>query len=408
MTYAYIAFCISTIGIIFIIIFNYWASIISKKQKHITLQINNSIPDNEETDLKYYRCAEKKLNTATLTGLNNAQIIRTKNPANAELYIPCDYNYIESELSRFTPSDANKYIYAIVGCDTLCGKDSLWNTLVSVHGIDTAAHIMPQSWVISDPNEMVEFTNYYEKHRAGRPAFILKKNIQGKRGLHIADSLADIHHVITDEPAYKVVQVYIKNCYTINKRKLNIRLYVVISCYNGDIQWFLYNNGKCIYTNKAYDPVQSFIGDENISDKEQHFTSYNLNTGMVYNTEKLPESLQDLEKHMLPSPHTYQNLWSGICKKLSLIRAAYVSGGQLCESDDIGTYTNKVCFQLFGIDVIIDADKMEPYILEFNKGPEMTYKSPNDETMKPKLIANMLNMITNKSGVIESNFTVIN
>ena len=405
MTYAYIAFCITIIGIIFIIIFNYWSGIISKKQKHITSQINNSIPENGETDLKYYRCSEKKLNTATLTGLNNAQFVKTKNSVNAELYITCEYNYIESELSRFTPSTMNKYIYAIVGGDTLCGKDLLWNTLIDGHGIDNASYIMPQSWVISDPNEMANFTYYYETHRAARPAFILKKNIQGKRGLRISDSLADIHQIITDDPSYKVIQLYIKNCYTINRRKLNIRLYVVISCYNGNIQWFLYNNGKCIYTNKTYDPVQSFIGAENISDKEQHFTSYNLNTKQVYSTEKLPESLQDLEKHV--QSHTYQKLWLHICQKLSLIRAAYVSAGQLCESDDVGTYTDKVCFQLFGIDVIIDADKMEPYILEFNKGPEMTYKSPNDELMKPKLITDMLNMITNKVGVIESNFTII-
>lgn len=408
MTYAYIAFCIIIIGIIFIIICFHISNNITNSQKQITQQTNNDLT--QATGLKYYRCAEKKLNAATLTGLEKTNFAKTSDTENAELYIPCDYNYIESELANFTPSAANKYIYAIVGCDTLCGKDSLWDTLVSAHGIDTASYIMPQSWVISDPkineNNWVEFTNYYEKHRAARPAFILKKNIQGKRGLRISDSLADIHQITTDEPAYKVVQIYQKNSYTINKRKLNIRLYVVISCYNGDIQWFLYNNGKCIYTNKAYDPVQSFIGVENITDKEQHFTSYNLNTKQVYEIEKLPESLQDLEKHV--QTHAYQKLWSRICQKLSLIRAAYVSAGQLCELDDVGTYTDKVCFQLFGIDVIIDKDTMEPYILEFNKGPEMTYKSPNDESMKPKLVTDMLNMITNKVGVIESNFTVIN
>lgn len=398
MTYKYIAFCIIIIGIIFLIIFNYVSNRIVIKQIN-TLQNANS--------LTYYRCAEKKLNSATLTGLKNTLFTKTSASANADLYIPCDYNYIETELAHFTPSAENKYIYAIVGGDTLCGKDSLWNTLVSAYGVDNAAYIMPQSWVISDSNEMTAFTRYYETHRVARPAFILKKNIQGKRGLRISDSLTDIHQIITDEPAYKVIQLYLKNSYTINKRKLNIRLYVVISCYNGDIQWFLYNYGKCIYTNKAYDPVQSFIGAENISDKEQHFTSYNLNTKQVYEIEHLPESLQDLEKYIQPLSQTYQNLWSRICQKLSLIRAAYATAGLLCESDDVGTYMDKVCFQLFGIDVIIDADKMEPYILEFNKGPEMTYKSPNDESMKPQLITDMLNMITNKVGVIESNFTVI-
>ena len=35
-------------------------------------------------------------------------------------------------------------------------------------------------------------------------------------------------------------------------------------------------------------------------------------------------------------------------------------------------------FQIFGVDVMLD-QQMEPWILEFNKGPDMTYKTPNDE-----------------------------
>jgi hypothetical protein len=104
------------------------------------------------------------------------------------------------------------------------------------------------------------------------------------------------------------------------------------------------------------------------------------------------------------------------------------------------TLDEQICFQLFGIDIIIDADTvctglvtqcnatgvtynsrppgvglefnvsgtMEPYILEFNKGPEMTYKSPGDTALKPQLITDMLHMIMNKKGVTESKFTVIN
>jgi hypothetical protein len=104
----------------------------------------------------------------------------------------------------------------------------------------------------------------------------------------------------------------------------------------------------------------------------------------------------------MPLNITYDKLWARISSKLSQIKHAF--SGCLC---NLETLDEQICFQLFGIDVIIDSDTMEPYILEFNKGPEMTYKSPGDTTLKPQLITDMLNMITNKKGVTDSNFTVI-
>lgn len=393
-TYIYISFCIIVIGIIFIILFNY---VSGKIKSTIETEIIPQIPE----QLTYFKCAGKTLNAATLSGLKTADFKKGSSSDTSSLYIPCDYNYIEIELAKLTPSNQTKYIYAIKGCDSLCGKDSLWRILDLVYGREEASKIMPQTWLIDD-DENTELDTYYWTHRVAQPAFILKKNIQGKRGLKIADSLDMIYEIVSYDNAYKVAQLYIKNCYTINDRKLNIRSYVVISCYNGSIQWFIYNNGKCIYTNKKYDPVQSFIGN-NIDDKEQHFTSYNLNTKQVYITEKLPESLQDLAAFMSTYNNSaYSKLWEHICAKLSAIKKAFA--GSLCNLESL---SEQICFQLFGIDIIIDADTMEPYILEFNKGPEMTYKSPGDNTLKPQLITGMLNMITNKVGVTESNFTVI-
>ena len=428
-TYIYISFCIIVIGIIFIILFSYVSGTIKS-----TIE-NELMPSIDNGQLTYFKCAGKTLNDATLKGLQTTEFKKGASANTSSLYIPCDYNYIEIELAKLTPSNQTKYIYAIKGCDSLCGKDSLWRMLDLVYGREEASKIMPQTWIIDDEEDN-GLDTYYQTHRVAQPAFILKKNIQGKRGLKIADSLDMIYEIVSYDNAYKVAQLYIKNCYTINDRKLNIRLYVVISCFRKQIQWFIYNYGKCIYTNKKYDPVQSFIGN-NINDKEQHFTSYNLNTKQVYITEKLPETLQDLA--LFIDANQYAKLWAQICAKLSAIKKAF--SGSLCNLESLA---EQICFQLFGIDIIIDADTvctglqaqcnatgvthnsrsrlsprgemglefsvsgtMEPYVLEFNKGPEMTYKSPGDNTLKPQLITDMLNMITNKVGVTESNFTVI-
>jgi hypothetical protein len=356
----------------------------------------------ELNSMTYYRCEGKKLNDATLKGLDAMHFSKGSNAASSDLYIPCGYDYVEVELAKFAPTEKNKFIYAIKGCDLLCGKNSLWLILINGIGIEKAATIIPMTWIINDDDDMLSLENYYKTHSVERPAFILKKNIQGKRGLKIAGSIEDIHKIMEYDNAYKVVQIYLKNCYTINDRKLNIRLYVVVSCYNGVVEWFLYTHGKCIYTNKKYDPVHSFI-DDNIHDKEQHFTSYNLDTEKVYTVEKLPETLEQLRAHMNSRGNqSFNELWGRICTKLGVIKKAFA--GKLCNLDSL---VDQVCFQLFGFDVIIDGNTMEPFILEFNKGPEMSYKSERDKDLKPMLITDMLSLITNKKGITESHFIQI-
>ena len=49
-------------------------------------------------------------------------------------------------------------------------------------------------------------------------------------------------------------------------------------------------------------------------------------------------------------------------------------------------------FQLFGVDVMLD-QQMEPWILEFNKGPDMTYKTPNDGKMKTQLYKDLFCLV---------------
>ena len=57
------------------------------------------------------------------------------------------------------------------------------------------------------------------------------------------------------------------------------------------------------------------------------------------------------------------------------------------------TKLNKVTtFQLFGLDVILD-DKLHPYILEINKGPNMMPITKKDLELKTNIYNDMYNII---------------
>ena len=160
-------------------------------------------------------------------------------------------------------------------------------------------------------------------------------------------------------------------------------MYVSVICYQNKSIWLLYENGKCIYTNKEY--TKKSLDKNNILDKEQHFTSYNLNTNL-YEDKKLPESLNDLNNYL--GKGKYDKLIQKIITKLNFIRKAFMN--KLCKNE--GLYNN-ICFQLFGIDIILKENNLEPLILEFNKGPNLDFISPNDENMKTNMLENLFKLI---------------
>lgn len=81
----------------------------------------------------------------------------------------------------------------------------------------------------------------------------------------------------------------------------------------------------------------------------------------------------------------YNVIWEKIVQKMKYISNAisYVF------FDD--PFINKICFQLFGVDVIINGD--EPYILEINKGPDMIPKSIRDLELKQKIYEETFNLV---------------
>ena len=60
---------------------------------------------------------------------------------------------------------------------------------------------------------------------------------------------------------------------------------------------------------------------------------------------------------------------------------------------------NTICFQLFGIDIIFNKD-LHPYLLEMNKGPDMTPKDDEDTKMKYTVQDDMFKTV----GIISNNF----
>lgn len=374
--------------------------------------------------IRYYtKCGKsaKTHNPATTKALDRLNIRYIGDASGAILYMPCGYNYLESELAILNPNNINQVIFAVKGADQLCSKNKLWEKISGHWGRKRASEITPESWVTIDKLDMELFRQLPE-YEYSESVFILKKNIQRKRGLKLVRGVSAAITIYEKDPAFRVIQRYIPYPLCINHRKLNIRIYVCIVCpgkLGQPIEWWLHPKGKCIYTAGEY------VGDteDNLDNASQHFTSFNLDANQTYRHDALPETLEQFSKYI--GKTIYRQLWLDIIGKLSAIRQAYNPvvgsfnnkdmGSKMCFTDT--TLNKHRCFQLFGVDIIIDTkaqqvnneynkteldgieidgfegtEEWEALVLEFNKGPEMSFKSPEDGNMKPDVMSDCIKL----------------
>jgi hypothetical protein len=331
---------------------------------------NQSISSNKT----YYKCNDKHnppLEHILDTGNYTRQLDLSQSGVKPDLYLPCGYGNAELELYKIPREQvANTAIFAIQGCDVLAGKDTLWQQLEKTYSREGAKTIMPETYLTNSPMDMELFKSSYKQENI----YILKKNIQRKRGIIILNNLMNILDTIKRDPRYIIIQHYIPNPFLINQRKLNIRLYVSIICKpNTAPGAYLHPDGKCIYSNQDYNP-------KDIANLESHLTSLNLDVN-VYSS--VPHNLKQLEKYI--GNNEYSIIWNKIVKKLGMVIRAV--NPVICQ-DIKGT----VNFQLFGVDVMLDT-AMEPWILEFNKGPDMTYKTPMDKEIKQSVYEDLFQLV---------------
>ena len=313
--------------------------------------------------ISYYKCPHLGLGKNYKEVYDKHNINRIDNPEDSDIYVPCGYNNVENELRFLNKFNKKQKIYGINGCDNIVSKNGIWNLIEQKYGREKASTLMPETYILYKPQDIEILKQKFNPNSI----YLLKKNIQRKLGIELTQDLKMI--LDNQNSSFKVVQNYVDDLYLIGKRKVNLRLYFLIMCKNGKVKSFLHRQGKCIYTNLDIDSKEDYLH------KEKHLTSLNLNTE-VYDTR--PESLEDLEKHL--GKDKFLLLMNNIVINLKLVVLAVQ--GSLCR---LNKFKDNTCFQLFGIDYIFD-NKMTPFLLEMNKGPDMSIKSQNDPITKQKVL----------------------
>ena len=292
----------------------------------------------------------------------------------SDIQFPCNYDYINYEINNMELHN-NKKIFIIDNADEIAGKNFIWNNIVSYYGLNKATKIMPNTYLTYSKNDINRFKNDYNKNKL----YILKKNIQKQKGLYITNSLNDI---LNCDKSYVVIQELLQDPYTINGRKINMRFYVLVVCKNNNINVYVYNNGFMYYTKSKFK-------------KNSLEHDINITTGYIDRSvyDECPLTHDDFRDYLYNNNESYNLVFNKIYK---LIKEVFIAlSNKICNNTKLHNLT---AFQLFGVDIALN-EKLEPMIMEANKGPDLKSKDKRDGQVKYNCAENILDIV----GLIKTN-----
>lgn len=222
-------------------------------------------------------------------------------------------------------------------------------------------------------NEFLDHFKALAKTQPKRNSWIAKPSngSQGK-GIKIIDSLDELD---LQEPC--VISRYIANPLLINGHKFDLRLYVLVTCYE-PLRVYIYKEGLVRFATEVYSTKAAK------SNPFMHLTNYAINKknekfvaneGLEHDDVGFKWSLTAFCNHLEQVGIDMDLMWSRIydvvIKTLSCGESYVLSAMRQHQ-----LYRNN-CFEVFGFDILIDSE-LKPWILEVNLNPSLVTDSPLD------------------------------
>ena len=349
--------------------------------------------NNEEGFTNYYRCEKRPLGGIYKEILNEESVNLTQDLSEFNLYYPCGYNGVEKELRALDlGGKTGQNIFGICGSDTIASKSSLWKVVSEHYGREFASKLIPESWLLKDNREFPLFKQQFTADKI----YILKKNVQRKKGIKLTSDLEEV------ENAYKSKYVMVQEKHDsiiINKRRLNLRIYVFVVYKNGKKSVYIHDSAKVLYTSKDVE--------ENSSSNSEEFETLITNSYVtdleIYNKNPLTlnKLLVYLEENRGVNSVALKRKIYDVLKNIMIALLPRVCNCKNMRDQNM--------YQMFGADVLIDT-KFKPYVLEFNKGPDMKHKDDADYKLKKKVIFDTfekIGVIQGKDKTYENGYTQI-
>jgi len=332
----------------------------------ILILISNRSNRQTEQFLNYTKCNKYPPSKRLIEIIGKDNLFKNKN---WELFLPCGYTNVEKELKTLPKLKFSQKVFAVEGCDKICSKYWLWKVLESKYG-NQYTNYFPKTY----SSNKAGIAELLKNHRKGNK-YIAKKDVQRQTGLTIVHNIKDIKNILNDTKNL-VIQELLNNPFLVDKRKINFRIYLLITCQNNITKGYIHNNGFMYYTPKYFD--------YNSNNKNAHITTGYIDR-KVY--EKNPLTLEDFYKYLNKNGYSSQLLKNNLKNLFSSIMSA--AKKPLCNNNKL---KKSLRFQIFGADVAPD-NMLNVKLIEINKGPDLASKDKRDNRVKHSIVTDIFDIV---------------
>ena len=175
-----------------------------------------------------------------------------------------------------------------------------------------------------------------------------------------------------------ILQKYIEKPYLINKRKFDIRCYAMITCVNGNLQGYFYQEGYLRTSSKSFSLISNnkfvHLTNDAVQKKSDDYGKFEKANKMSY-----LDFQRYLDSHHPQKVNFATDILAQIRKIVKdTIQAVYLK-------IDINKRAHS--FEVFGYDFILD-NNLKPWLLEVNTNPCLELSSPHLARIIPAMLDN--------------------
>lgn len=298
------------------------------------------------------------------------------NKTETDYYIPCTYDTCEADVVALANKKSKKKLYLIDGCDVLASKLDLWRKIKKKFGKD-ADKYMPRTYILEELGDKTEFINHFDENYNKRPGqmYVLKNYNQRQLGIKLSRDKNEI--LSGHDNGWYIVQDYVYDPYIIANRKINFRYYLLITCIQGKVNGYVFDDGFVYYTPEYYD--------ENDMEFDKHITTGYIDRDVYVSN---PLTQKDFRKYLENIQPGSSKIWDKSANDL-LKHTMEALDKEICTNNALA---NNVRAQLFGCDLAPDS-KLGVKLMEINKGPDIGAKDDRDRALKLRLQRDILVVI---------------
>lgn len=285
----------------------------------------------------YFEGTPVKELRASLTSLN----LEVDSFERADLYYPSGKGS-NKNLIKAIERDSSKMFCQVPGLEYLAGKSQLWVKNYLRLGRERTLQFLPRTYILKSATDFNSFQSKCDAYPFS--LFILKGNRQKRKSIRVISG-KDLRGLDLSE--YVIGQEAVTSNKSLSDQAFHIRAYLLVSMNQNEIQFFLYDEGKCIYAENG-----GLISSNEV----------NVPKG-------LPEKLSQFDKGLLDS------IDGQLLECLKIIKDTIVP--VIKEKTPVSV----VAHQILGFDFMIDPN-FKIKILEFNFRPELDHRISEIDAFK--------------------------